>query len=480
MQCHECGRDVRAGDRFCTGCGISLAGVTEPTAAVPVVTAEPGGDDADDPTAAVATSELAATEPLAQVPADAAHDDPDDDAEWDAAHDDPDDDPEWDDPVWAVTGAIPETADLPATEPITEVWTDQIGDDAGATTEVPVASETATSATVTAEVPATAAMPLTASPLPAGTLPADHRFRFTITTLIGIVGGLLVLVTMFATVVEVRASTRLRITDEAPVAFRTGTWIADELGSNLSIAGLLAALAMVLGGVAAAFGWRWGSGLVGGGGLAAAGLAAILIGLAQYPIDAAHEFARIPSEQQFTLTITRALGYWLAVVAGAVGVVAFFASSNDAFGDRRNGLNPWIAALGALAVVVATAGPLIPDGTAVFSDNWYVIERPGEAPAMLVAMRLVQLGLFAVGGVIGFLSVRRWGLGVAAGATFPLVWLGVSTLFEIGEQPIGPAFRNPGATTTDLHGVTIIGLSATLAMLVLGAVAAYDQSVRER
>src|SRR5690606_13195668 len=141
-------------------------------------------------------------------------------------------------------------------------------------------------------------------------------------------------------------------------------------------------------------------------------------------------FAAIPSDEQFTLTITKALGYWLLVVAGAIGIVTFFASTNDAFRDHRGGLNPWIAALGALAVVVATAGPLLPEDLGVFSDNWYVVERPGEPPAMLVAMRLVQLGLVALGGVIGFLSVRRWGLGVAAGATLPAIWLGVSTLFE--------------------------------------------------
>ena len=60
------------------------------------------------------------------------------------------------------------------------------------------------------------------------------------------------------------------------------------------------------------------------------------------------------------------------------------------------------------------------------------------------------------------------------------VWLGVSTLFEIGTIPVGPGFRNPGAATVDLHGVTIIGLSATLAMRSSATVAAYDQSARGR
>ena len=70
------------------------------------------------------------------------------------------------------------------------------------------------------------------------------------------------------------------------------------------------------GGVTAAFGWRIGSGLAGGAGLAIAGLAALTIGLAQVPVDAAHDLAAIPTENRFTLTITLDLGYWLQIAAG--------------------------------------------------------------------------------------------------------------------------------------------------------------------
>lgn len=481
MQCHECGRAIQAGDRFCTGCGVSLAGVGEPTEAISAVAdrpADPGETPTDATSAASAgvatdaatgvatdateatartpieTTQLPATELVEQIPGDAWGDD---------------------DPVWAVTGPVPATAgrtaiatgELPATEPITEVWTDRADaapqPAADPWSDVPIGA-------ATAQMPA--APTIAGAPLP------DHRFRFTAVTLFGVLGGIVLLVAMFATIVEISSSDRLTISDDAPAAFRLGTWIADDLGDNLSIAGLVAALVMVVGGVGAAFGWRWGSGLAGGGGLAAAGLAALVIGLAQYPIDAAHEFAAIPTDDQFTLTIYKSLGYWLLVAGGALGIVAFFASTNDALRDRRGGLNPWIAALGALAALVAAAGPLLPVDLGVVSDNWYVGDGPGDPPAMLVATRLVQLGLFAIGGVLGFLSVRRWGLGVAAGATLPGIWLGVSTLFELGDSPVGLAFRNPGATDATLHGVTIIGLSATLAMLVLAAVAAYDQSTR--
>ncbi len=273
---------------------------------------------------------------------------------------------------------------------------------------------------------------------------------------------------------------RLVPTDSAPPGFRTGTWVLDDLADNLSIAILIAAVLLVAGGIGAGFRWRWGSGLAGGAGLALAGLVALSIGLAQFPIDAARDFAAIPNTQEFTLTITRDVGYWLLLASAALGIIVFFASINDAFGDRRPGLNPWIAALGALATVVAVLGPMIPEGIATFSDNWYVIEGPGQPPALLVGGRLVQLALLLVSGVAGYLCVRRWGLALAIGGALPIVWLAASTLFDLTDTPVGPAFRNPGADEIELHGVTIIGVSAIVAIAILAVVAAYDQSVRER
>jgi hypothetical protein len=428
MTCDACGREVAPGDRFCTGCGIAL---TEPA------------------------NEPARTE-LLPVAGD----------EWGDEH--------WgdDDPVWAATGAVAtqSTANLPATEPITEVWMAPDAEPAVATPYDFAEREHPVTATTTAQ------MPVTAVPAPA----PSSRFQPVVMVWLGLLTGIVALVGSFATIVSISTSDQIVRTEDTPAAFRTGTWIVDDLADNLSIAALIAVAAIVAGGVAAGFGWRWGSGLAGGAGLALAGLAAIAIGLAQIPIDAAHELARIPTEQRFTLTITRDLGYWLLLVAGALGVVLFFASLNDAGSDRRAGLNPWIAALGALAALVAAVGPMLPEQRAVFSDNWYLIDGPGQVPAMLVAGRLVQLGLLVVAGVIGFLSVRRWGLGIAIGGALPVAWLAVSTLFELTDRPVGPGFRNPGATEVELHGVTIIGVSALLAMAVLAVIAAYDQGVRER
>jgi hypothetical protein len=431
MTCTECGRSIEPGDRFCTGCGRPIA---EPTVSSPILP----------PTGSLPRTELVER----TLP----------DSGWGL-----------DDPVWAPTGAVPVIGDEPPSRP------DAVTTDA-------VTTDTVTTDLFRTELAATGLMPVgpVIADVPTRSRPvADRgRVRLTPTAALGMIGGLVLLVAMFATVVEVVADIPLTVPADAPIGFRLGTWIADDFGTNLPIAGLVAALTMSLGGVAAAFGHRWGAGLVGGGGLAAAGLSALTLGFAHIPIEAAQDFAAVPSETAFTLTITKALGYWLLVTAGAVGIVAFFASTNDALGERFGGLNPWTAALGALAVSVAAAGPLLPESPAVLSDNWFVIDRPGEAPAMLVAMRLVQLGLLAVGGIVGFLSVRRWGLGVAAGAALPSLWLGTSTLIGLGGSPIGPGFRNPGTTDVTLHGVTVIGLASTVAMFVLAVIAAYDQAAR--
>ena len=315
---------------------------------------------------------------------------------------------------------------------------------------------------------------------PAGTATDVRPFRFGAVMLCGILAGIVALAGTFTTAVKITSDTALVPSDTTPATFRTGTWLLDDLADNMSIAILIAAVLLVVGGVAAGFRWRWGSGLAGGAGLALTGLVALAIGLAQFPIDAAREFAAIPNEQHFVLTITRDVGYWLLLASAALGLIVFFASINEAFGDRGRGLNPWIAALGALATVVAVLGPMIPEGTAIFSDNWYLREGPGEPSALLLLGRLVQLALLGVSGIAGYLCVRRWGLSMAIGGALPIVWLAASTLFDLTDTPVGPAFANPGADEIELHGVTIIGVSAVVVIGILAVVAAYDQSIRDK
>lgn len=447
MLCHECGKAVEPDQRFCGNCGASLRGITDRTEVVAEIV------DADE------TEAGTVGEP----------------------------EPGWsdDDPVWAATGAVPVlTTDLPATEPVLAAvpvaeppaWS--LGDLPDATREVDV---WASSAERYGPPGSTAEMPAATTAIPtAGAMPARPRTRFGAVTFFGLLAAIAGLLGSFSVAVSVESDARLVPTDTMPPTFRTGSWYVDDFADNLSVGVLIAAVLVVVGGIAAMFRWRWGSGLAAGGGLALGGLAALAVGLAQFPIQAARDFAAIPNSQEFTLTLTRDIGYWLLIGAGGLGVLVFFAALNDAFGDLRPGLNPWFAALGALATATAVLGPMLPEGTAVFSDNWFRVDQMGEPPALLLTGRLVQLALLFVSGVIGYLSVRRWGLGLAIGGSLPIVWLGVSTLFGITSNPIGPAYRNPGTDDADLHGVTIIGLSAIVAMAILAIVAAYDQTTRER
>ncbi|HWL43610.1 MAG TPA: zinc ribbon domain-containing protein [Ilumatobacter sp.] len=434
MRCPVCDRPVAAGQRFCTGCGTALtdSDAGEPTS---VVTIQPLGDQSTDN--------------------------------------------DWADPVWAPTGSVPVqppadvTGQMPATQPLEVAPPEPQLPDESVLTPYDYGGDT----TIVTPVESSTAV------LPVGYgEPAERRrfeFRVNAVFVLGIAGSLVAMAALFTSVLRIESNRALVPRADVPFGFGTGTWLLDDLADNLSVAGLLAVIAMAVGAVASALGWTWGGGLAGGGGLAFGGVAAIAVGLAQIPIDAAHAYAKIPADPPFTLSITRDLGYHLLIVAAALGLVLFFAAFNDA-SDHRPGLNPWIAALGGLAVVIATAGPLLPEGRGLFSDNWYLVEAPGEPPAMLLVARMIQLAAFAVAGLIGFLSVRRFGIGLAVGGSLPFIWMAAATLLDLTDHPVGPAFRNPGSSAVDLHGVTVIGVAAVASMLLLAIIAAYDQGVRER
>ena len=453
MVCHECGAAVEPDQRFCTLCGAVVEGVTYPTEQVAAAPTD------DEPTPVADGDEVAADPAVAPT-----------------SPEGPSDDDPWidDDPVWAATAPVPvsatRTADLPATQPALPAMPPTSPEPPPPPYDL-AADASAAPVVEAVPFPATAEFPaLTVRP---------RRARIGPVTVIGVLAGALALASTYTDILSITSDTEIAPSTEVPT-FRTGTWILTDIADNLPIAVLLAAVAMVAGGVAAAFRWSWGAGLAAGGGLALAGLSALAIGLTELPVDAAHQLAAIPSEQTFRLTVTRDLGYWLLLATGVVGIVLFFATIGDAIADRRHGLNPWIAALGALAALVTGAGPLVPVGQAAFVDNFYVDGGPSDPPSLLLVARLVQLGLLVFGGVAGFLLVRRWGLGLVAGATLPVIWLAASTLLELGDTPVGPAYRNPGASRVDVHGVTALGATALLAVTLLAVVAAYDQTVRDR
>jgi hypothetical protein len=288
-------------------------------------------------------------------------------------------------------------------------------------------------------------------------------FRLRVIFLLSIFAAAAMLMTIVADVVDIRTT--------RPVAgIATGSRTLDELASNLELAGFVGAAVLVIGSLLACFGLRWGAGLAGGAGLALVGWAALSIGLAELPIAVAQSITRTSTvPEPFTLRVTRDIGWWLIAGLGVIGLIVFLASLRWIGAGRRVALNPMVAALTAVAVVVLSFGPLVPVGTASFADNFRSTDPLSDLPWALFAGRLTQVGLVLVAGVVGMLIVRSYGLGLAAGGVSVSVWLWVSSYSEIGPRPTGIADRNPGAATTIPHAVTTVGMVATLALLVVAA-----------
>ena len=491
MRCHVCNAEVGEGQRFCHECGESLGGVTDPTEALDMDAmfeqadadgASIGGSlswsDGDGPEEGAADGE--ATE--------------DDDAT-----------------VVAAVGATAISATLP-TEPIEEappaaggadeLWGSPTGEqqavapvDPNATTAMaaqPAPVDEAAASEATTTVAAVGAAGATTDPYEAtapygaGTTdeipnqifdggadavafaPATEPPRVRLTLVLALLTVLTAVLASFADVTDVR-------TDRVVPGIENRLRTLDDIGSNLAVAVILGAAAMLLGGVLHCFNSRWGAGLAGGAGLALAGWAAVTIGLAEVPIHTAERITRDPNTPgPFILTVTRDLGYWLIVAVGALGLIACVFSLVSAGNDGRAGLNPWTAAVGALGGVIAAAGPLIPTGGESFSVN-FGVDGP---PTALFAGRLVQVGLLGVGVMVGFLLVRRYGLGLVAGSLSVPTWMWITTLADVGDAPVGVGVGNIGTVDVTPHAVTTVGMVISLFMLAIAATLATVQRNR--
>ncbi|MEX2627335.1 MAG: hypothetical protein WD225_10670, partial [Ilumatobacteraceae bacterium] len=481
----------RTGQRFCAECGAALIDaspdqpvdqpVDQPTG--PIETVDATLDEPTGPMATVdTTTDLPPTQPVELA---AAFSPPEPSTEEPPVSESPTvehgDDPA---PTPAPVSVAPRLYDLaldepdllrdPAPAPVA-VTTEQLAPPPASPATAPTTSSTTASTTSSTAEPATEEMPVDAS---RRLLDTDDtllgRFRIGVVSGIGIVTGMTALFGVFLPVVAIR-------TNAAAPAFATGDWMVADLGTNLPGALIVTLVALLVGVVGAGFRQRWAAGLAGGAGLALAGWVTLVIGLAERPVEAALDAVGQPTTEAFTVTITRDVGYWVLLAAGALGVLTFVVSLASAGRDRsRRGLNPWIASLGAVAAVIAAAGPLLPEGAATVQDNW----SPGSGglgqPVWYVIGRLVQLGLLAYTGVIGFLLVRSYGLGLAIGGMSASVWLALATLVELGGAPIGPGFANPGASVpVDLHAVTIVGMTALVGLVVVAVIAAIEQSARD-
>jgi len=297
-------------------------------------------------------------------------------------------------------------------------------------------------------------------------------FQVRVIFLLAIFGAAAMLMTIVADVIDIR-------TTRPASGITPGPQTLEQLGSNLGLAGFIGTAVMVFGGLLACFGLRWGAGLAGGAGLALAGWAALSIGLAEFPIAVAESITRT-SSVQFTLRVTRDLGWWLIVGVGVIGVIVFLASLRSIGTGGRIALNPLVAAVTAVVMVVLAFGPLVPVNGAAFADNFRSVDPTRDLPAAFFAGRLGQVGLIALAGVVGMLIVRSYGLGLAAGGVSVSLWLWISSFGEIGSRPVGIADRNPGAVSTVPHAVTTVGMVASIVLLLIAAGAATYRLNRSR
>lgn len=502
MRCHVCNVAVGDAQRFCHECGESLAGVTDPTELLPAIDddtlahVELTTDEAppDSLSSEAVPAHRGELPDLAATPTESIEvrdeewwaDDPD-------ARPDPDPDEMTPPPTepMEVVGSKPQSSAATARNRL-----DSIPDDSGrldpltgdetqhgattvmATTPAVAGGRDATS--VMAVTPADAGRD-TDEPAPVSSVGATTQipavfdgahqveqyavgrrqgFRLRMSFVLGLLAVVAAVMVSIADVVDIRTS---RPVDGIDVGLRT----LDDIGTNLAVAGLIGTGTMLLGGLLSCVGLRWGAGLAGGGGLATLGWAVMTIGLVEVPINGAQQITRGSGVEvnEFVLSVTRDLGWFLLVAIGIVGAIVFLVTLRMAGTGARPGLNPWIAAVGALGTVIVAAGPLIPLGGAQFDVNL----GTGDFPREFFAARLVQLALIAATGVLGFLSVRTYGLGLAAGGLAVSVWLWITTLAGFGDAPVGIGVGNIGTSDTTPHAVTSVGMTATLVMLAVAA-----------
>ena len=301
------------------------------------------------------------------------------------------------------------------------------------------------------------------------TVPPAEGFKLRASFVFGLLATVATLMASVADVIDIRTS---RPVDGISVGIR----VLEDFGSNLSVAGFVGAAAMLVGGLLSCFGLRSGAGIAGGAGLALAGWAAMTIGLVEVPIHSAEGITRnTPTDiNGFELSITRDLGWFLVLVVGILGVIVFLTTLRMAGTGGRPGLNPWVAAVGAVGAVILATGPLIPLGEATVDLNLGFV----GLPRVFFAGRLVILSLIAFTGIVGFLSVRTYGLGLAAGGLSVATWLWLTSLVEIGDDPVSVAVGNLGTLDTTPHAVTTVGLALSLAMLVVASAMAIIQRPR--
>ena len=206
-------------------------------------------------------------------------------------------------------------------------------------------------------------------------------------------------------------------------------------------------------------------------GLALAGMMAMMIGSVTSLFDSS-EVALLKGGGSFTLTTTQEVGFWLGAIAAVFGVVAFVLALTSAGNDGLPSIAAPYGFIGALGTLLVVGGTLIPMHGASFADQF---SNDAIPPATLL-LRLLVLLLIAVGGLAGFLSNRRWGVGLALGAISIAVWQWATSLSQSGDLPFGIAGGNFGGDYSDSpHLVTSVGVVVMLLAALVALIAAHQR-----
>jgi hypothetical protein len=281
-------------------------------------------------------------------------------------------------------------------------------------------------------------------------------FRITPLVVVASLAAVLAVASAFVTVAGIE------ISDLSGVPPTEQTFKLNDFSSNLTIGAILAGILLIVGASMGATGRRVGTGLAGGTGLALAGMMGMMLGQVTQLFDN-NEFALLSTGNTFTLTTTRDIGFWLAVVSALLGAAAFVLSFEHVGYDGHPPVHAAIGGVGLLGTAMAVIGPMIPLNNVPFGDQF---SNDFVPPATLLLRQLVLI-LIAVGGFVGFTRNRRWGLGMVLGAISVATWQLLTAMSESGDIPLSYAGGNPGALDFAPHTVTILGI--TLMAIAAGA-----------